>query len=215
MTARILIVDDHPLAREGLRAVLQAGGYEVVADVATGEEAVELVRTLVPDLVLMDIRLGAGIDGLQAASALRDLGVPTRVLMLTLHDAGEYVRAALGAGAAGYVLKDTGVAELREAVEQVLAGRTSIPLDLASAAFGRPAPERAAPDPLAFARLTGREREVLGELSEGRTNKDIARRLGISPATVKAHVERLIAKLGVADRTQAAVLAARRQADGR
>jgi len=210
--ARVLVVDDHPLAREGLRAVLGAGGFAVVGDAATGEEAVAMTERLRPDVVLMDIRLGDGMDGLRAAAAIRELGLETKVLMLTLHDTPDYVRAALGAGAAGYVLKDTGLAELRDALDQVLAGRLAIPASLASAAFGRA--ERPAPDPLALARLTAREREVLDLVSDGLTNKGIARRLDISPATVKAHVERVIAKLGVADRTQAAVAAARARRGG-
>jgi DNA-binding NarL/FixJ family response regulator len=204
--ARILVVDDHALAREGLKAILRAAGYDVVAEAACGADAVAAARELRPDVVLLDIRLGDGMDGLQAAAAIRDLDLGVRVIMLTLHDAPGYVRAALEAGAAGYVLKDTGLAELRLAVDQVLAGRLAIPAGLASAAFERS--DRAAPDPNAFSRLTAREREVLDLVSDGLTNKAIARRLEISPATVKAHVERVIAKLGVADRTQAAVQAA-------
>jgi DNA-binding NarL/FixJ family response regulator len=210
--ARILVVDDHPLAREGLKSMLRAGGYAVVAEAATGEAAIEAVREHHPDVVLLDIRLGDGMDGLQAAGAIRDLGLGAKVMMLTLHDSPEYVRAALGAGAAGYVLKDAGLAELRDALEQVLAGRTAIPAALMSSVFERP--ERALPDASALARLTPREREVLDLVSDGLTNKAIARRLEVSPATVKAHVERVIAKLGVADRTQAAVLAVRSRRDG-
>ncbi|MCA3255333.1 MAG: response regulator transcription factor [Alphaproteobacteria bacterium] len=205
--ARILVVDDHPLAREGLKSILRGAGYEVVAEAATGEAAIAAAGALKPDVVLLDIRLGDGIDGLQAAAAIRALDADIRVIMLTLHDAPGYVRAALEAGASGYVLKDAGLGELRLAVDQVLAGRLAIPASLASAAFERP--ERTGTDPAAFGRLTGREREVLDLVSEGLTNKEIARRLDISPATVKAHVERVIAKLGVADRTQAAVQAAR------
>jgi len=108
---RILIVDDHPLAREGLKAVLSSGGLTVVADVATGEEAVEQVRLLIPDVVLMDVRLGPGIDGLEATRRICALGLPTKVLMLTLHDMPGYVREALSAGAAEHM-----AAELRWSV---------------------------------------------------------------------------------------------------
>lgn len=211
---RILIVDDHPLAREGLRAVLSAGGFDIVADVGTGEEAVELAERLVPDVVLMDVRLGPGIDGLEATRRITALGLPVRVLMLTLHDMPGYVREALVAGASGYVLKDTGIAELRTAVTQVLAGQGAIPLDLIASAMDGGA--EAAADHAhqrrqaeALGSLTQREREVLDLVALGQTNKEIARSLSISPATVKAHVERIISKLGVSDRTQAAVVATR------
>ncbi|MFC3099841.1 response regulator transcription factor [Altererythrobacter lauratis] len=211
---RILIVDDHPLAREGLRAVLSAGGFDVVADVGTGEEAVELAERLVPDVVLMDVRLGAGIDGLEATRRITALGLPVRVLMLTLHDMPGYVREALVAGASGYVLKDTGIAELRTAVQQVLAGQGAIPLDLIASAMDGGAEEgadtaRNRRQAEALGSLTQREREVLDLVALGQTNKEIARSLAISPATVKAHVERIISKLGVSDRTQAAVVATR------
>ena len=156
MTVRILIVDDHQLAREGLKAVLSDDGFEVVGEAASGEEAVALVERLKPDVVLMDVRLGAGIDGLEATRRIAALGLPSRVIMLSLHDMPAYVREALAAGAGGYVLKDASTAELRGAVGQVMAGH-----------------------------------------------------LAVSPATIKAHVERIIAKLGVADRTQAAVLVTR------
>lgn len=205
--ASILVVDDHPLAREGLMAVLERGGYAVVGAAANGEEALKLAAERAPDIVLMDIRLGDGIDGLEATRVIGELGLPSRVLMVTLHDSPDYVRAALDAGAAGYVLKDTGIEELRDAIDQVLAGHTAIPPTLVARALKRA--DRSGADPLAFARLTDREHEVLALVSEGCTNKEIARQLDISPATVKAHVERVISKLGVADRTQAAVLVAR------
>jgi DNA-binding NarL/FixJ family response regulator len=207
---RILIVDDHQLAREGLRALLAGDGLDVVGLAHSGEEAVEMVRALDPDVVLMDVRLGPGIDGLEATRRIRALGLPVKVLMLTLHDMPAYVREALAAGAAGYVLKDTAIGDLRAAIEQVLAGQSAIPLDLVHAAL-REAP--AAPPSGDLAQiLTSREREVVDLVAEGLTNKEIARRLEISPATVKVHVERLIGKLGVADRTQAAVLAEKMKA---
>lgn len=209
---RILIVDDHALAREGLKAVLSVGGFDVVADVATGEEAVDCAQQLVPDVVLMDVRLGPGIDGLEATRRITALALPSRVLMLTLHDTPGYVREALASGAAGYVLKDTGIEELRAAVGQVLAGRSAIPLDLIASAMQAGARE---PQPRnQLAKLTPREHQVLENISNGLTNKEIARVLVISPATVKVHVERIISKLGVSDRTQAAVAAARQRGQG-
>lgn len=202
---RIIIVDDHDLAREGLKAVLAASGFDVVDDAASGERAVELVSELKPDLVLMDVRLGGGIDGLEATRRIVALGLNVRVLMLTLHDMPAYVRKALGAGAAGYVLKDTNIDDLRLALNQVLAGQTAIPITLMNAALREPVRKARLND--AILQLTDRESEVLDLVAQGMTNKEIARQLAISPATVKAHVERIIAKLGVSDRTQAAVLA--------
>lgn len=213
MTAlRVLIVDDHQLAREGLRAVLAGGGVDVVGTAATGEEAVELARDLVPDIVLMDVRLGPGIDGLEATRRIAALGLPIRIVMLTLHDMPAYVREALAAGAAGYVLKDTAIGDLRAAMDQAMTGRSAVPVDLINAALrATPLPGREAD----LARLlTPREQDVVGLIAEGLTNKEIGRRLAISPATVKAHVERIIGKLGVADRTQAAVLAVQMRSGG-
>ena len=206
MTVRIVIVDDHALAREGLKAVLSNDAFDVVAEAATGEDAVEMVVAHAPDIVLMDVRLGAGIDGLEATRRIAALGLSTRVLMLSLHDMPAYVREAIAAGAAGYVLKDSSIDDLRLAIGQVMAGQSVIPLGLISAAMR--GVERAARPADLIASLTERERQVLDLVAEGLTNKSIARALSISPATVKAHVERIIAKLGVADRTQAAVMAA-------
>ncbi|MBN8486068.1 MAG: response regulator transcription factor [Sphingomonadales bacterium] len=207
MTVRIIIVDDHQLAREGLKAVLSDDGFAVIGEADSGEAAVSLVTQLKPDVVLMDVRLGAGIDGLEATRRIAALGLPSRVLMLSLHEMPAYVREALAAGACGYVLKDASIAELRGAISQVMAGQSVIPLGLINAALREGEPAASQSDPVAL--LTGREREVLGLVARGLTNKEIARDLGVSPATIKAHVERIIAKLGVSDRTQAAVLAAR------
>lgn len=207
MTVRILIVDDHQLAREGLKSVLAGDGLEVVGEATSGEEAVDLVTRLQPDVVLMDVRLGPGIDGLEATRRIAALGLRSRVLMLSLHDMPAYVREALAAGAAGYVLKDASITELRGAVSQVMAGQSVMPLNLINAALRQSEREIRPAD--ALNTLTPREREVLAQIAEGLTNKEIARRLSVSPATIKAHVERIIAKLGVSDRTQAAVLVAR------
>lgn len=204
---RILIVDDHALAREGLRALLMAADYEVAGEAADGEEALLLASDLSPDLVLLDIRLGQGIDGLEVAARLRAALPEVRILMVTLHDMPEYVRAALAAGASGYVLKDASLSEIKTAVGQVLSGQIAIPSTLLARALHRPADH--VPDGALLARLTPREREVLEFITLGQTNKAIGRELSISPATVKVHVERIIAKLGVSDRTEAAVLAVR------
>jgi DNA-binding NarL/FixJ family response regulator len=209
LAIRILIVDDHQLAREGLKAALSDDAFEVVGEAADGEQAMALVTRLVPDVVLMDVRLGPGIDGLEVTRRITALGFPSRVLMLSLHDMPAYVREALAAGACGYVLKDASIAELCGAVNQVMAGQSVMPLGLIKAAMREPDREIRPTEILAA--LTARELQVLDLVAEGLTNKEIARRLAVSPATVKAHVERIIAKLGVSDRTQAAVLVARSQ----
>ena len=204
---RLLIVDDHELAREGLKSAFIRGGMDVVAAAKDGAEALEMIARHQPDLVVLDIRLGEGMDGLGVAREVSRLPDAPKIMMLTLHDDPDYVRAALDAGATGYVLKDASLDDLCEAARQVMAGGTAIPAALLSSLLSRP--NRPNDDELALDRLTPRERAVLDHVAEGMTNKAIARELSISPATVKAHVERLIAKLGVADRTQAAVLATR------
>lgn len=212
MAVRIIIADDHQLAREGLKAVLADDGFAIVAEAASGEEAIRLVQEHVPDIVFMDVRLGPGIDGLEATRRIAALSLPTKVVMLSLHDMPAYVREALAAGAAGYVLKDASIAELRGAVGQVMAGQSVIPLGLINAMM-QDGGRTARPAEL-IALLTAREKEVLVLVAEGLTNKEIARRISVSPATVKAHMERIIAKLGVSDRTQAAVLVAEARAAG-
>ncbi len=206
MAIRILIVDDHQLAREGLKAVLDNEEFQVVGEAASGEDAINLIASLNPDIVLMDIRLGTGIDGLETTRRIGAFGLATRVIILSLHDMPAYVREALAAGAAGYVLKEASIGELRTAVSQVMAGHSVMPLGLINAALRGSSLAPRHEDAITL--LTDREKEVLKLVAQGRTNKEIARVLAISPATVKAHVERIIAKLGVADRTQAAVLMA-------
>jgi DNA-binding NarL/FixJ family response regulator len=204
---RIQIADDHELTRAGLRALIEREpDLHVVAVAATAEAAIALCEDAGVDLAILDVRFGPGMNGLEAARRILTTST-TRVLLLTLHDTPEYVRSALSAGATGYVLKDAGREELLHAIRAVGAGRTALPGDLLRAAVA-PATGPSAED---LARLTPREREVLDLVAGGLTNKQIARELGIEPGTVKAHVEKVIAKLGVMDRTQAAVFATRAQ----
>jgi len=211
--ARILIADDHALAREGLRAVLERSGRFVIAgEAASGEEALALCATHRPDLALLDIRYGGGgIDGLEAARRLADEVPGVAVIILTMHETADYLRAAIAAGARGFITKDASREDLLAALVQVSSGGVAFPPELMRRAVSL---TDRAPALLALQRLTPREREVLAGLADGHTNKEIAQRLGISPGTVKTHVERLIGKLGVRDRTQAAILAVEHRGPG-
>lgn len=205
---RVLIADDHDLAREGLRALLErAGGYLIVAEASTGEEALALAAEHSPDLALLDIRYaGGGIDGLEVARRLADTMPTLGVVLITMHDSADYLRAAIAAGARGFLAKDAARAEVLAALAQVAAGGVAFPPALMRRAVSE---DQAGPVLAAIKRLTPREREVLTALAGGSTNKEIAIALSITPGTVKTHVERLIGKLGVRDRTQAAILATR------
>lgn len=203
---RVLIADDHDLAREELRALLERDShYVVVAEARTGEEALDLAAKNDPDLALLDIRYaGGGIDGLEVARRLTQDAPAIGILMITMHDSADYLRSAIAAGARGFLAKDAARAEVLGALAQVVAGGVAFPPTLMRRAV---ADNSTGPVLAAIKRLTPREREVLAELAEGRTNKEIAIALCITPGTVKTHVERLIGKLGVRDRTQAAILA--------
>ncbi len=206
-TARIVIADDHVLAREGLRAMLERiGRFVVTGEAASGEEALALCAEHMPDLALLDIRYGegGGIDGLETARRLAETAPGIGTVILTMHETADYLRAAIAAGARGFITKDASRDELLGALDQVRSGRVAFPPALMRRAVGI---TNRVPGFVALERLTIREREVLDALADERTNKEIALRLGISPGTVKTHVERLIGKLGVRDRTQAAILA--------
>ncbi|MDP1847073.1 MAG: response regulator transcription factor [Solirubrobacteraceae bacterium] len=208
---RVLIADDHELMRGGLRAMLDAHeDLEVVGEAADGGEAVDRAIELRPDVVIMDIRMPR-VDGIEATRRLaaHGAGAP-RVLVLTTFDLDEYVWAALRAGAGGFMLKDAPPRQLAEAVRTVAAGEA-----LLAPAITRRLVERyvATPPPGAgarqkrFAELTGRELEVLGLVARGRSNAEVAGELFLSEATVKTHVTRILAKLGLRDRVQIVVLA--------
>jgi len=205
---RVLIADDHELAREGLHALLERSGrYVVVAEASSGEEALALAAQHAPDLALLDIRYaGGGIDGLEVTRRLADLTPMMGIVLITMHDSAEYLRAGIAAGARGFLAKDAARDEVLAALAQVAGGGVAFPPALMRRAVTE---SRTNPAIAAIERLTPREREVLVALAGGGTNKEIAIALGITPGTVKTHVERLIGKLGVRDRTQAAILATR------
>jgi two-component system, NarL family, response regulator LiaR len=213
--ARLLIVDDHALLRTGMRTVLaREPDLEVAGEAGDGREALELCRSLGPDLVLMDLSM-PGMDGISATRAIKAESPKISVLILTAHDDYNLLLDAIKAGAAGFVLKGVGPAELVGAVRATLSGESPVDQELVMRLVRRlaeevgsrkppaePARERRAPGS-----LTARELEVLELLATGQTNRQIARELHLSLSTVKRNLERIIAKLGVSDRTQAAVKA--------
>ena len=209
MTVRVVVVDDQGMVRAGFRSLLGTEpDLEVVGEAANGEEAVEVVTRLQPDVTLMDVRMPV-LDGIAATRRLVDAGVGTRVLVLTTFDLDEYVFEALRAGASGFLLKDAPAEELADAIRVVAAGDSLLAPGVTRRvidAFVRRAPAPAPPDPR-LAQLTPREREVLELLARGCSNVDIASRLFVSEGTTKTHVSNVLAKLGLRDRVQAVVFA--------
>ena len=203
---RVLLVDDHAVVREGLRTFLELqDGIEIAGEAADGEAAIREAERLHPDVILMDLVMPK-LDGVGAMQELRRRLPSIRVIVLTSFMQDERLLPAIQAGAAGYLLKNVEPAELARAVRAAHAGGTLLDPTVASRlveAIAQPRGEEPRE------RLTAREREVLGLIALGRSNKRIALELGIAEKTVKTHVGHLLAKLGVPDRTQAALLAVR------
>jgi DNA-binding NarL/FixJ family response regulator len=202
---RILIAEDHTIVRQGFVALLQTiEGFQVVAEANDGAQALALFRQHRPDVTLMDLRMpGAGgsqTGGVEAIKAIRKEFPNARIIVLTTFDGDEDIFRALQAGARGYLLKGMNADELIDAIQSVHRGRSRIPAAVA---------ERLA-ERLAGNTLTERETEVLRTIVAGKSNKEIAAALFISEATVKTHINNLLSKLGVADRTQAATMALHR-----
>jgi DNA-binding NarL/FixJ family response regulator len=208
---RVLIADDQALVRTGFSMILTAAGIEVVGEAADGRQAVAAARRLLPDVVLMDIRMPE-LDGLEATrQILSSSGPPAapRVIVLTTFDLDQYVYAALTAGASGFLLKDVTPDHLVHAVRLVRDGDALLAPAITRrlvARFARPDPGRAARH-RDLGTLTPREREVLTLLAGGLSNAELAAALHLSEATVKTHITRILTKLGLRDRVQAVVLA--------
>ena len=197
---RILVADDHNVVRQGLVALIKTvSDMTVVAEAADGAQAVELFRKYKPDVTIMDLRLPI-MSGVEAITHIRRDFPSARILVLTTFDGDENIFRALQAGARGYLLKDMFGDELMEAIRGVHAGKTRIPAPIAQ----RLAERMGGPS------LTNRELEVLKLIVSGKSNKDIGNDLSISEATVKTHINSILSKLGVSDRTQAATTALQR-----
>jgi DNA-binding NarL/FixJ family response regulator len=213
MTISVLLADDQSLLRRGFRMILEAeGDLSVAAEAGTGEEAVEAARRHTPDVVLMDIRM-PGTDGIEATRQIVAAGSRARVLVLTTFDLDEYAFGALRAGASGFLLKDVRPAELVAAIRIVAAGDAVVAPRVTRRLleeYARSLPLTAAQRVQRYPRLaslTEREREVLVAVARGQSNAEIAASLYVSEATVKSHVGRILAKLGLRDRVQVVVLA--------
>ncbi|MDW8233832.1 MAG: response regulator transcription factor [Roseiflexaceae bacterium] len=205
--ARVLIVDDHELARAGLAAVLaREPGIEVVGEAGDGAAALDFVARHPVDLVMMDLQM-PGMDGIEATRRIKALRPAISIIVVTVLAKPDALMEALRAGVAGYLLKDASRREIIGAVRQVLHGEAFLNPDLVLQTLRRLAHATSGDDTPPIEPLTPREQQVLRLLMQGKTNREIARELIISPGTVKVHVEHIIAKLGVSDRTQAAVRA--------
>ena len=203
---RVLIADDHPVVRQGLRAFLELQpDIAVAGEAGDGEQAARLAAELDPDVVLLDLVM-PGTDGVTALELMAEAGVAAKVLVVTSFGETRAVVPAIRAGARGYVSKEVEPSALAAAIRAVAAGHVLLGPEIAAELL-RPAP--ADPGSAADPQLTAREREVLELIARGRSNREIARALTVSEKTVKTHVSNVLMKLGVADRTQAALWAVR------
>lgn len=207
MSIKVLIVDDHEVVRLGIASLLSDSDITVVGDVGTGEQAVAAVKKLKPDVVLLDVRMPE-MDGLTVLGRLRMEDTQLKILMLSTYDNPTYVARAVALGANGYLLKSTSRADLIAAIRKAAGGEDAWTRDELRRVTGALATPRMAGE--IEVPLTQRESEVLRQLAHGLTNKEIGQALGISYETVKEHVQHILRKIGVNDRTQAAVWAVRK-----
>ncbi|MFE2167583.1 response regulator [Streptomyces sp. NPDC059447] len=210
MTIRVLIVDDQMMVREGFSVLLNAmEGIEVVGEAVDGREAVAQVAALRPDVVLMDIRMPV-MNGLEATREIVAADTDAKVLVLTTFDLDEYVYQALRVGASGFLLKDASARQLADGVRVVAAGEALLAPSVTKrliSEFSKLSEARRFTDPAGVGELTERETEVLVLIAQGLSNAEIADRLVVAESTIKTHVSRILVKLGLRDRTQAAVFA--------
>ncbi|MGW7314565.1 response regulator [Streptomyces sp. NPDC054854] len=210
MTIRVLIVDDQMMVREGFSVLLNAmDGIEVVGEAVDGRQAIAQVSTLRPDVVLMDIRMPV-MNGLEATRQIVASDTDAKVLVLTTFDLDEYVYQALRAGASGFLLKDASARQLADGVRVVAAGEALLAPSVTKrliVEFSKLAEAPRLADPAGVTELTERETEVLVLIAQGLSNAEIADRLMVAESTIKTHVSRILVKLGLRDRTQAAVFA--------
>jgi len=207
---RVLIIDDHPLFRRGVRQLLALDEhFEIAAEAAGGQEGIEQARLHNPDLILLDLNM-KGINGLETLRTLRDLGSESRIVMLTVSNAAEDLMAAIRAGADGYVLKDNDPEEILRMIRNVMDGQTAISPEVANLLAGAIRDESLS-DTRSHASLTERELAILKCLAAGMSNKLIGRELDIMESTVKVHIRNLLKKLKFRSRVEAAVWAVSNQ----
>lgn len=201
---RLLLADDHEVTRTGFISMLAGSpGFEVVGQASDGQEALDLCERLQPDIAILDIRMPV-LNGLGAARILQQRQPGIKVVIFTMDDSPDHLEASIGAGAVGYLLKDASRDEVLDALKRVAQGEEALNSSVSARLLRRMA-ERGASGATPVQALTARERQVLGLVAGGFSNREIGEKLGIAPGTAKAHVERVIGKLGAADRTQAAV----------
>jgi DNA-binding NarL/FixJ family response regulator len=203
---RVLIVDDHPVTRDGLRSALSTSDdVDIVGEATNGAEAVEAVKELSPEVVFMDVRM-PGMDGLEATRVIRDIAPDTKVILFTIEESRAAIADAIRAGVSGYLLKDVSATELIQAARFALEGKAVI----------HPTLTRAFIEEIQYVEtpretpLSRRESQILQKVAYGATTKEVAHDLGISPHTVKTHLERIFEKLGANDRAQAVAIALRK-----
>ena len=197
---RIMVIDDQAVVRQGFVSLIKTvPDMEIVGEGSNGQEAVDLFRRLRPDITLMDLRM-PGVSGAEAITHIRSEFPAARIIVLTTFDGDEDIYRAVQAGAQGYLLKDMFFEELEAAIRKVHAGARLIPGSVAERLAAR----------MSSSELTGRELEVLRQIVDGKSNKEIGNALNISEATVKSHINNILSKLGVSDRTQAATTALQR-----
>lgn len=207
----LFIVDDHPMVREGLRAMLQAPGLRVIGEAGSGKEALQRIATLQPDVVLMDIRM-PDMDGIAVLQAMNEQRLRSHVIMVTTYKNTTYLLRSLAAGASGFILKDISRQKLLDTVREVASGASHVDRDFLQAVLrdlDAHQPPLTGQATELIEPLTPREMDVLRLLVEGMTNQAIAHTLGLKASTVKGYVQTIIEKLQASDRTQAAVKAVR------